>query len=173
MNFKLVEESNALAPGCELWLVADLAKSRWSRRIDWALNLQIMKAGRHETARPSDELKKILQEWDEESLFAVPTTDISPLLIASRAYVPAGKTVVVGFEGDAAAWSTNCARVWNNLGQPKVRVFLPDQVNQSAFEKAWKSASAGAKKKSDDSIEEETAPAAVEVVTELRTQPAT
>ncbi len=168
MNFKVVEESSALAPGCELWVVADLAKSRWARRIDWALNLQIMKAGRHETARPSDELKRILQEWDEESLFAVPTTDISPLLIASRAYVPAAKTVVVGFEGDATTWVSHCARVWNNLGQPKIRVFLPDQVNQNTFEKAWKSANVGAKKKtSEETVEEERAPLVVEIVNEL------
>ena len=121
---------------CDVWLLPDGGSSRWSRRIDWYLNFQAMKAEAHLPLELSAQLKSIEEQWpiDREPLVLAPT---APLMIASRGHLPCSKAIFIGFAGDVRAWVDACVSSWRGLGKPSVRIFLPDTVTQDEFRAAW------------------------------------
>ena len=96
-----IEGSRALDPGCEMWLVAEPELSKWSRKIDWHLNFQIMRSKTHRTAEISSELRTVLQECDFEAPAELDKFD-SPLLIASYKLLPNIHTIMVPFHSYVA-----------------------------------------------------------------------
>lgn len=129
-----------LSEGCDLWIVADSASSRWSRKIDWYLNFQIMKSERHVARAMSPELISIENEWMVEHVDAGADPG-TPLLIASGSCLPVSKTVVVPFQGDLKKWIATCVETWQGFRRPNVRIFLPDSVQPDVAQKSWSSAS--------------------------------
>lgn len=139
MNPELVDELKALTPGCDVWIVADPATSKWTRKIDWYLGFQVMKAAVHEPREIPAELKSILEK-EEMDPVRVPTLKSSaPLMVASSGRLPTKMTVVVPYKDDLAEWAKKCHGIWQNLNCPPLRVFLPDFTNSKAFISAWPS----------------------------------
>lgn len=137
MSLESLDEFKALSPGCDVWIVATPATSKWARKIDWYLGFQIMKATTRVPRRISDDLKSILisEELDE-----LPESSIdhrSSLMVASSRYLPVRQTIVVPYSGNLADWSEKCHHIWQNLTFPRLRVFLPDSVALKPFMASW------------------------------------
>lgn len=130
----------ALSPGAQLWFVPPLEASRWSKRIDWYLGFQIRRAGPHQPANFSPELHGLVESLEVD----VPMMRLSkdaPLMIASEMLLPNHQTVVVplvsGEETAMGQWAVSCHRIWLGLGQPMVRIFLPEKMTPQAFAAKW------------------------------------
>ncbi len=133
-----IDELKALSPGCDVWMVADPAVSKWTRKIDWYLGFQMMKAAGHTARELPPELKTILQQEEIElpSLSSGAGQD-APLMVASCGRLPAKMAVVVPFKDNLADWAEKCHGIWQNLKCPPVRVFLPDAVSADSFISSW------------------------------------
>ncbi len=136
----------SLKPGCPLWVVAQPAASQLTRKIDWYLNFQIMKAECHKRQTVSVELAQIEEEWGFDRP-EISVTEQAPMLIPSHACFPNTQTVIVPFAGDGKRWAETIQKISVALKMSKIRVFLPDALSRDAFKKAWpkKSAAAGEK----------------------------
>ena len=136
MSPETLDEFKALSAGCEVWLIGSPSASRWTRKIDWYLGFQIMKASRHETAEISGVLRSIL-EREEIAPVEFGSAETAPLMIASERLLPNSKTVMIPYRGNLDAWVEACHRIWQDLTCPKTRVFLPDAVAIQDFVSAW------------------------------------
>ncbi len=136
MSLKTVDSLTALSPGCDLWIVAEAQHSRWARKLDWYLNFQIQRAGLHKSRELSPEIQKVIQDCEVE-LPEIGTFRSAPLMIASENLLPNSKTIVVPQIQDAAGWVEACFKIWDDLGRPLTRVFLPDEMKAEAFNRAW------------------------------------
>ena len=135
---KTVDGVQALEAGCALWLIGDAERSAWSRKIDWHLNFQVLRALAHQSPRLSPELRRVLEEAEVEAPELETVSEQAPLMIASRELLPNEQTVFVPVaeEGDAA-WVKACHRVWESLGRPQAMFFLLDHMEPEAFTKSW------------------------------------
>lgn len=154
MNLQTRDESSAFAPGCDVWIVSEPESSIWTRKIDWYLNFQIMKASLHVMPSVSAQLRSISAANEFELDEGATQSRTAPLMIASSRLVPAAKTVVVRFGGDLSAWVSSCHKVWQSLQAPRTRIFLPDGVGSERFSAAWpKATSAGGSAPLPESIQ--------------------
>jgi hypothetical protein len=131
------EVSEALAPGADLWVVANLENSSWSQKIDWYLNFQILRAKTHQTAAPDSEMNQVLSRWEVE-IPPAENLSSSPLMIVSSSSLPNHAVVMVPFEvANLRRWVEQVHGVWRCLDAPSLRVFLPNGQNAVKFAKAW------------------------------------
>jgi hypothetical protein len=138
-SMKRIDSTEALSPGCELWVLPPREKSQWAERIDWYLGFQIERARPHKPAQFSPDLQEVIERWE----FEIPAVRLAsddpsktPLMIASSRLLPNRMTVVLPSSTDAE-WIAEAHRVWTGLGRPKVRAFLPSSVSPGAFETRW------------------------------------
>lgn len=143
MSPEPIDELKALSPGCEVWVVANPAVSKWTRKIDWYLGFQIMKASVHEPREISPELKTILEKEEMEPVPVSTQSSSAPLMVASTGRLPTKMAVMVPYENDVADWAEKCHSVWQKLNCPLLRVFLPDTVTPKSFVSAWPAQSRG------------------------------
>lgn len=146
---KVLDAASALLPGVELWLMPPLEQSPWTRKIDWYLGFQLRRAGPHRPAQFSGELNQIVQDNEVELPAAlapeslVRLSNTSPLMIASEMLLPNHQTIIVpntdsgNRSEELVRWAVACHKIWHRLGEPNVRVFLPEGASVAAFEKAW------------------------------------
>ena len=152
MTFHYFEAPHALTSGSELWLVADLDSSRWACKVDWYLNFQLARAQVHNSPDISRELNEIATRWDFD-VKAHRAPAAAPLLIASVELLPNLTTVMVpfGMPVDATVsagpknsrkhdWAQRCFKIWQQLGHPRLRIFMPDNMTGESFEKTWNAA---------------------------------
>lgn len=158
MAIRSLDALSALSTGCELWFVADLNSSRWTRKIDWYLNFQLAAAEVKPSVEISSDLSRVAKLWDYE-IPQITIRKTMPLLVASARLLPNTKTVLVPYadaenalDGQsesqgapsaqararaAKAWIERCHEVWLGLEQPAVRIFLPDVLKPEVVEKFW------------------------------------
>jgi hypothetical protein len=55
-------------------------------------------------------------------------------MVASTSQLPNHQTVVIPAGEE---WVATCHRVWENLDEPSVRVFLPPGLSRQEFESKW------------------------------------
>ncbi len=119
-----LSQASALNPGAELWVTADLPKSKWTAKIDWYLNFQIVKASRHQPPPISDFLVKIIEKTNLEVPKLAPLTS-SSLLIHSQSFFPNKWVAVVPYNDNLKEWMTRIFKVCEQLQNPTLRIFLP------------------------------------------------
>lgn len=131
----LISQASALNPGADLWIVPDLNHSKWTSKIDWYLNFQIVKATRRESPRISPFLNEVL----ENTGLSVPNfkTELAPLLIQSQSLLPNKWVLVVDYTNDMQSWVTQIAKVWEDLQRPSLRIFLPSGQSASPLSESW------------------------------------
>lgn len=136
MAVKTLDALTALVPGADLWIVSDLERSKWARKIDGYLNFQLMRAEPKASPELSPELRTIMDSWD----FEAPSVEIkpdAPLMVASSDLLPNRQTVLVPFEGNAEEWVAKCHSIWLGLRRPSLRIFLPDSFKAEVLERSW------------------------------------
>lgn len=136
MALKVLDPNNALTSGSRLWVVSDLEKSHWARKIDWYLNFQLLRAEPHRSPELSPEIKSVMERWE----FDAPEISIAeraPLMVASSKLLPNTQTVMVPLSAKEELWVKACHRIWQDLGRPTMRVFLPEESTVEGFSKHW------------------------------------
>jgi hypothetical protein len=134
-KLKKLDILNALTPGADVWIVPDLGVSSWSRKIDWYLNLQLMRAEPKKPTELCSEMREVAQKWDFDVPVA-PLNPLAPLMVVSDRLLPNHQTILVPV-GEDGQWPRRCHRVWLNLGRPSLRIFLPDHQGVETFTQEW------------------------------------
>lgn len=130
-----LSQASALNPGSDLWVVADFDSSKWTAKLDWYLNFQILKASRRKAPELSPFLKEVMDQTGLQiSQEARPQ---GPLLIHSEFHLPNRWVLVAPFNSDLKDWIKTVASVWTQLQQPSIRIFLPAGQNASHMAQAW------------------------------------
>lgn len=136
MALSVLSQASALNPGSDLWIVPDLEKSTWTAKLDWYLNFQICKSSRHETLPLPEFVDHVLTETElpnkKQNLHAQ-----LPLMISSEALLPNKWVVLVPWSDDIATWTESVFKVWKNLKEPSLRIFLPPGQSTGNLQVAW------------------------------------
>lgn len=128
--------TQALNPGADLWIVADPESSGWALRIDWLLNFQILRAGRHAPPPMDPELRALVDRTGLGIPGRAPT--VRPLLVAADLNLPCRWVL------SAADWDwPGLVKCWRELGEPGLRLFLPSGVSIEEVERRWPAAPLG------------------------------
>ncbi len=135
MPHQKLAKAGAMAIGSELWIVPNPEASPWARKIDWYLNFQMARASSHQPAKLSVDLQNLLEENEVE--FAPMSSSVKNLMVATQLRVPAHQVVLVPFEGEKNQWLKSCKNIWEQLGFPKLRLFLPVEIKDSDVQKLW------------------------------------
>lgn len=128
--------ASAFNPGSDLWIVPDFQSCRWTRKIDWYLNFQIIKNQRHLSPETRNFTKLIQREAGLES-YEQSLPKNAPLMITSEAFFPNKWVVLVPTSPNFGAWVREVSGIWENLKHPTLRVFLPTGQNAGSFHKEW------------------------------------
>ena len=145
MGIKTLYKSGALGSGAQLWILPEISNCSWAKKIDWYLNLQLSKAHLYSPANTSENIKDILKanDWDEPD---IKTKDHAFLMVASEGHLPSQQIVRVAHQPFAKSkdplqsWIDDISAVWENLGNPSLRIFLPDNYSAEEFLTKWKPA---------------------------------
>lgn len=133
MQIKHLTREEALIDGARLWLLPTFRFSEWTRRLDWPLNLQILKSIHRKPVELSPHLKEILQENELEET-VVPRG--GPLMIATDQLLPSEWTVIL--ESDNwDNWRETALKVWKDMGEPPARFFLPSFARWDKVKNQW------------------------------------
>lgn len=126
----------AFSAGAHLWILPTAAQSVWARKLDWYLNFIAAHALLH---RPP-ELAAPMREMLKEIGLSEPTTmanNQKPLLIRASHRLPTNQLVEVAYTGEPKSWIEAACNIWQALGRPPVRVFLPPKLTQAEAENLW------------------------------------
>lgn len=127
----------AVSAGADLWIVPDAESSRWTPRLDWYLNFQILRNSRH-VSREVTNFTLFVQKETGLDRIATPAIKNAPLMINSQAFFPNKWVVMVPVANDFRAWVASLSKVWDDLKHPTLRVFLPTGQSTGSFFEAWK-----------------------------------
>ncbi len=137
MAVTVLSQASAFNPGSDLWIVADLESSQWSSKLDWYLNFQIIKSHRRQGAELSENLQELLLQTGLASETPAYTGFPNNLMISSQMQLPNKWVVIIPWNQDLVSWSAEIEKVWNQLSQPSLRVFLPPGFSMANLDKAW------------------------------------
>lgn len=136
MALSVLSQASALNPGSDLWIVPDLEKSPWTAKLDWYLNFQVCKSSRHQTPSVPEFISDVVAETEMGTPFA-PQKTAQPLMIASEGLLPNKWVVILPWEGDLSPWTKEVFRIWKNLNEPSLRIFLPPGQSTGNLQIAW------------------------------------
>lgn len=134
---QLLSLASAFNPGHDLWIVPTAAESRWTLRLDWYLNFQIIRAGRHARPQKDAAVEQVLQEieWSPPN----PRLDRqSPLLVSCDGRLPARWVAVVPGSSKLSDWTESIEKIWRDLQQPTLKIFLPTGLQAGPFSEEWR-----------------------------------
>ena len=132
----ILSQASALNPGSDLWIVPDFPNSKWTQKLDWYLNFQMIRSTRHLTPELRNYTLFVQRETGLPS-FESKTADWQPLMITSEAFLPNKWVVLVPGAEDFNSWVKEVSKIWANLQKPNLRIFLPTGQSASSIEKAW------------------------------------
>jgi len=134
MSVKELNQDEALAAGVKLWILPSTQFSDWTKQLDWPLNLQISKAAAHPVPKLSADLMTILQKHDMDFSYEEP--EKKNLVIATQGLLPTDMIVIVTGE-TWESWSKSAVKVWQDLGKPTARFFLPGFARWEKVKSSW------------------------------------
>ncbi len=137
MAVTVLSQASAFNPGSDLWIVANLESSQWSSKLDWYLNFQIVKSHRRHSAELSENLQSLLQQTGLASETPAYAGFPNNLMISSQMQLPNKWVVIIPWNQDLISWSLEIEKVWKQLNQPSLRVFLPPGFSMANLDKAW------------------------------------
>jgi hypothetical protein len=127
-------------PGAELWIVPDFEHSKIATKLDWYNSFLAGKMTRKETKKMDNYLVEILEETElPDFKYETSTTDV--ILIPTKSKFPNRWTAFVPYNGDLANWSGKINKLYLDLKNPSLRIFLPTNLSLSEFTETWRSIS--------------------------------
>ncbi len=134
-----INRAHAFSPGSDLWILpASAAQSPIARRIDWYLNFQLSRARMRKPHEIPVSVKKILTENKMDELLQDPerNEDARPLAVMAIDRLPANMVVELPY-AKSGEWILNAKAVWEGFSKPRVRVFLPSDLEPALLAKHW------------------------------------
>lgn len=128
-------ENQALEPGSQLWIAPPLEDSAWTQKIDWYLNLQLLKSLPHKSKQMTPEIEEVLSDAEITIDELLPRAS-SPLMVAAQDFLPASQVVILPTT-DAKSWIQQARQIWIKMRTPATRVFLPEGIKFADVKKAW------------------------------------
>ncbi len=128
--------ASAFNPGSDLWIVPDSNNCRWTHKLDWYLNFQIIKNQRHLSPETRN-FTKLIQKDTGLEVYEHTIPKNTPLMITSEPFFPNKWVVVVPMAASFSTWVHEASNIWENLKHPSLRVFLPTGQNAGSFNKEW------------------------------------
>lgn len=128
--------ASAFNPGSDLWIAPDSDHSRWTQKLDWYLNFQIIKNQRHLSPETRNFTKLIQKETGLEA-YDHTIAKNAPLMMTSETCFPNKWVIVVPMTANFSNWVREVSNIWENLKHPSLRVFLPTGQNAGFFNKEW------------------------------------
>ena len=123
-------------PGADLWIVTDLAVSRWAQQIDWRLNFQLSRAALRSAPPISESMQALLRKWKLPQL-QFEKDEAGPLLVASQAVLPNRCVMLVPGLRAAKDWVRVLSKTVPSLRLRNVRCFLPADLAADDVQKQW------------------------------------
>lgn len=136
MAVQTLFKAKALGPGSSVWIVPEPMASPEVRRLDWYLNFQLAKAVAHKRQSLSPELRNILLQNEIPEMNYQGLTS-QALMIAARRFLPADMVVMVPTQEVFANWMVQVKKIWTSLGQPSLRIFLPQGPTVEGVKQLW------------------------------------
>lgn len=136
MSLQKLSQLAVLSEGADLWILADAEKCAWTPKVDWLLNFQMARAKAHESLDLPEPLVDIIEE-NEMGWKALKASEDWPLLISTQGRLPNQQVIELPYHGDKSEWLKKAHQMWQNLKQPKVRLFLPDDMSEQAANDLW------------------------------------
>lgn len=140
MHIKLLNSQQVFEPGAEIWILPKKQQSPWLGRIDWLCNYLFRKWEMRPPIKLAPELRAILsqEEIEEEKIEG---SKEAPLLLATHAYLPNSRTIVIDAQ-NLEVWCDTITTALDQINPKSVRLFLPEKITLKTFENAWAKANA-------------------------------
>lgn len=132
----LLNSASALKPGNDLWIVPDKKNSKWSKKLDWYLNFQMLKHERNKSPDLDPELANILKASGLPE-FQTNLKSDSPLMISAPNLLPSKWFIVIPYSENTKDWVEKIQTTWKGLNHPSFRIFLPQGVQVHEFQQQW------------------------------------
>lgn len=133
MSPKVLYKSGCLGAGANLWILPDFDQTEWVKSIDWYLNFQLSKAHAFQPQPLPKELEKLAEKFPlRKHSFQSPP----PLLVASSEFFPNQAVIKISLK-DEKQWLHEVYKIWKQMKQPTLRLFLPRKLTKSNFESLW------------------------------------
>lgn len=123
----------AFGSGFDLWILPEVSHSPWARKLDWYLNLQILRAHNFSKKSLNPELQAIIQENELKLATDIRPSKAGPLMIATSQRLPMRQVVEVPMLEDLNAWLSQALGIWRDLGYPSLKIFLPKGLNMESL----------------------------------------
>lgn len=122
--------------GSDLWITPQAETADLTKELNWYANFLMSKASHYERPALSADLEKVLEENELEVLKKSPRVP-NRVLISSSHLLPNRFLLVLPYKKDLQAWLEEAHEVWQGLGRPTLRFFLPKDIDVDQFTKAW------------------------------------
>ncbi len=132
----LVQAQHSFLAGQDLWIVSQKMPSSFFQKLDWLSNFQLSKSIRHESQKRGP----ALEEWIETTELSVPAqldSSRSPLVLSFNDLLPCRWLIYLQFES-LDSWTQQILPLWQGLGKPSLRMFLPEGEEPNALMNLWK-----------------------------------
>lgn len=139
MALIVLSSTQSFNSGSDLWVLPDFNHSKLVCKIDWLTNFQLGRLERKTPPKISDELETILQKTEFPRFNQLNITE--PLLIPSEQRLPNRWVGIVPFHGDLNPWCKKILKLYEDLNQPSLRIFLPTNLSMNQFTETWRSIS--------------------------------
>jgi len=134
---QILYQHGALGAGSDFWVIPTRKYSLWNEKLDWYLNFLLSRAENHVPLSLSDEIKKIVSDYELEDRLPKTDTISEFLMIACEQQLPARILVRVPYKDNVEAWLENIHKLWVNFSKPSLRIFLPNEFPVSQFSAFW------------------------------------
>lgn len=132
--------NQAYNPGAELWVVPDFEHSQIASKLDWYNSFLAGKMTRKEFKQMDSHLVEILNETElPKFVYESKSDDI--ILIPTQSKFPNRWTAFVPYDNNLAVWCKKTYKLYLDLKNPTLRIFLPTNLSLSEFTEAWRSIS--------------------------------
>lgn len=140
MSMSLLPATQAWTAGSPIWVAALPENSLWSRKLDWSLNFCLTKGLSHRSQPRAIALENLLKTiaW---KIPAEMEMNQDPLLIGAAQRLPCDWVLLLkNFSTEKkklAMGLKTLSTVWQQLGQPKLRLFAPTHFEQKDLLESW------------------------------------
>jgi len=133
MTVESLPNNMVYTEGADFWIVPEKNFSSWTSKFDWYVNFLMARANNKKHADLHEQLYKIMEE-EELDFPMIKASPKSPLYISTKNFLPSKGLILVPFTKKSEEdWLANIKDTWNNLNQPKLRVFLPKKFDEHKF----------------------------------------
>ncbi|MCB0369139.1 MAG: hypothetical protein KDD45_06705 [Bdellovibrionales bacterium] len=137
MALIVLSSNQAFNPGADLWVIPDFVNSKIANKLDWYNNFIFKKTLAHSRPEFSSEISQIIQETEIPTK-AFQTKVEDNLMIATAKQLPNRWTVMVWYHNNPSDWCQKIFKLYQDLGKPDLRIFLPTNLGMNQFVESWR-----------------------------------